>query len=129
MFFKLSSRNAFRDFVRNARKIALSGGTAQTKMQDYTSLYALLSPRLQENERNLNSSPAFSKRCEHWNQRDISSIRVVTTANNPWILFKREFEQALNEVQTLGSHESSNAISRALAWFYATEHRDDWIND
>jgi hypothetical protein len=125
MFFKLTNRNAYRDFVRNARRIALSTDSYQIKFEAYQELYKLLSPRMQENERSLNSQPAFSKRCEHWNQRDISSIRPVTNMNNPWLRFKREFEHALHE----GAYWGSDTISRSLGWFYANDHRDDWICD
>lgn len=125
MFFKLTNRNAYRDFVRNARRIATSNTSYQQKFQDYAELYKLLSPRLLENDRLLNSSPAFSQRCEHWNQRVMSSIRPVTNMRNPWLAFKREFEQALND----GSYHGTDSISRSLGWFYATEHRDDWICD
>jgi hypothetical protein len=125
MFFKLTNRNAYRDFVRNARRIALSSDSYQTKFTAYNELYKLLSPRMQENERSLNSSPAFSKRCEHWNSRDISSIRPVTNMRNPWLRFKREFEHAMKD----GAYWGSDSISRSLGWFYATDHRDDWICD
>lgn len=125
MFFKLTNRNAYRDFVRNARRIALSTDSYQTKFEAYNNLYKLLSPRMIENERFLNSQPAFSQRCEHWNQRDVSSIRPVTNMRNPWLRFKREFENALND----GAYWGSENISRSLGWFYSTDHRDDWICD
>jgi hypothetical protein len=125
MFFKLTNRNAYRDFVRNARRIATSSSNYQTKFEGYRELYKLLAPRMLENERLLNASPAFSQRCEHWNQRDITTIRAVTTNRNPWLAFKREFEEAL----TQGAFYGSNEISRSLGWFYANNHRDDWICD
>lgn len=125
MFFKLTNRNAYRDFVRNARRIALSTDSYQTKFEAYRELYKLLAPRLLENERLLNSQTAFSQRCEHWNQRELSSIRPVTNMSNPWLRFKREFEQAMHE----GAYWGSDTISRSLGWFYATDYRDDWICD
>jgi hypothetical protein len=123
MFFKLTNRNAYRDFVRNARRIALGSESYQQKFAAYHELYKLLSPRMFENERMLNASPAFSQRCEHWNQRDVSAIRPVTSVRNPWLAFKREFEQALKD----GAYWGTDSISRSLGWFYANEHRDDWI--
>lgn len=125
MFFKLTNRNAYRDFVRNARRIAISRDSYQQKFTAYAELYKLLSPRMVENERLILSSPAFSQRCEHWNQRDINSIRPVTNMRNPWLAFKREFEDALKQ----GAYYGSTEISRSLGWFYATDHRDDWIYD
>lgn len=125
MFFKLTNRNAYRDFVRNARRIALTKSSYQTQFEEYKNLYALLSPRLLENERMLNAQPAFSKRCEHWNQRDVASIRTVSNMNNPWLAFKREFEDALQQ----GAYWGTNSISRSLAWFYNNNYRDDWIVD
>jgi hypothetical protein len=129
MFFKLTNRNAYRDFVRNARRVALLKLSTQEQMKEYAQLYSLLSPRMLENETMLNSSPAFSKRVEHWNTRDVASIRPVTNVRNPWLAFKREFEASLNEVQELGSAVCAERISRSLAWFYDNPHRDDWIND
>ena len=124
MFFKFTNRNPFRDLLRNARRVATSDLNDSDKIAAYRDLYRLLSPRLLENERFLNSQPAFSKRSEHWNQRDITSIRPVQNERNPWLRFKREFEQAVaNDTIAL------RAISVALAWFYNELHAEDWIND
>jgi hypothetical protein len=125
MFFKLTNRNPYRDFVRNARRIALGTDSYQTKFDHYKQLYALLAPRMLENERLLNAHPAFSQRCEYWNARDISSIRPVKNERNPWLHFKRQFEHAMSE----GAYWGTDNISRELGWFYANEHRDDWIVD
>ena len=122
MFFKFTNRNPFRDLVRNARRVSQSNLDDAEKMKAYNELYRLISPRLSETERYLNSQTAFSKRCEHWNVRDVSSIRAVTNLRNPWLSFKREFEQAV----TAGDVVS---ISRSLGWFYNSAHIDDWIND
>jgi hypothetical protein len=124
MFFKFTNRNPFRDLLRNARRVATSELTDSDKIAAYRDLHRLISPRLLENERFLNSQPAFSKRSEHWNQRDITSIRPVQNERNPWLRFKREFEQAVaNDTIAL------RAISVALAWFYNENNNDDWIND
>lgn len=124
MFFKFTNRNPFRDLLRNARRVATSELNDSDKIAAYRDLYRLLSPRLLENERFLNSQPSFSKRSEHWNQRDITAIRPVQNERNPWLRFKREFEQAVaNDTIAL------RAISLALAWFYNEQHADDWIND
>lgn len=125
MFFKLTNRNPFRDLVRNARRIATANIDSSEKIKAYNDLYKLLSSRLSETERYLNSQTAFCKRAEHWNKNDISSIRAVTNLRNPWLSFKREFEHAL----TLTGDDSVNAYSRALAWFYANDYTEDWIND
>jgi len=129
MFFKLTRSNPYRDFVRNARRIALSTDDNTAKVNNYVQLYTLLSPRMLENERLLNASPAFSKRAEHWNQRDIASIRAVTNLKNPWLCIKREIATALEHSSNTDVSVACNAISRALGWFYANEHRDDWIVD
>lgn len=129
MFFKLTRSNPYRDFVRNARRIAISNDSAQAKIAAYRELYTLLKPRLFENERLLCNSPAFHQRCEHWNQRDISSIRLITNTANPWLALKREFENGLAVSATEGCALAADCISRSLAWFYASSHRDDWIVD
>ena len=124
MFFKFTNRNPFRDLLRNARRVATSELNDSDKIAAYRDLYRLISPRLLENERFLNSQPAFSKRSEHWNQRDVPSIRPVRNERNPWLRFKLEFEQALPNDEI-----ALRAISVALAWFYNEQHADDWIND
>jgi hypothetical protein len=124
MFFKFTNRNPFRDLLRNARRVATSELNDSDKLQAYRDLHRLISPRLIENERFLNSQTAFSKRAEHWNQRDLHSISPVRNERNPWLRFKREFEQGLTD-DTI----ALRAISTALAWFYNEPFLDDWIND
>ena len=124
MFFKFTNRNPFRDLLRNARRVATSEIPDSEKIQAYRELHRLLSPRLIENERFLNAQTAFCKRAEHWNQRDISGIRAVTNMKNPWLRFKREFEQGISDEAT-----ALRAISVSLAWFYNEINNDDWIND
>ena len=124
MLFKISSKNAYRDFVRNSRRIAISKETNQKKAENYKELYDFLKHKLLENERLLLSSPAFADRCQHWNQRDIKSIRPVKTIKNPWLAFKREFEQALKQSDNSVIEQQ---ISTALAWFYANPYKEDWL--
>ena len=119
MYFKLTSRNPYRDFVRNIKKIASS--SEENKLEQYIALYKLLSPKMLENDRFLTNQAAFGKRCEHWNQRDVSSIKPVTNLKNPWLRFKRDFEQAIN------NKEPSKKIEIALAWFNASEYTEDWL--
>lgn len=125
MFFKLTARNAYRDLVRNARRVAVSQLSDSEKSAAFKELYVMLQPKLYENELTLCTSPAFSKRCEHWNQRDVGSIKPVTSLRNPWLLFKREFEQALQQPQDL----QATLMSKAIMWFYNRDHRDDWLAD
>ena len=125
MFFKLTARNAYRDLVRNARRVAVSQLSDSEKSVAFKELYTMLQPKLHENELTLCASPAFSKRCEHWNQRDVGSIKPVTSLRNPWLLFKREFEQALQQPQDL----QATLMSKAIMWFYNRDHRDDWLAD
>jgi len=125
MFFKLTARNAYRDLVRNARRVAVSQLSDSEKSAAFKELYTMLQPKLHENELTLCTSPAFSKRCEHWNQRDVGSIKPVTSLRNPWLLFKREFEQALQQPQEL----QATLMSKAIMWFYTRDHRDDWLAD
>jgi len=124
MFFKFTNRNPYRDLLRNARRVAVAEVSDDEKIAAYSELHRLIYPRLLENERYLNSQTAFSKRVEHWNQRDIAAIRPVRNERNPWLRFKREFEQALQNEST-----ALRAISVALAWFYNETTNDDWIND
>ena len=121
MYFKLVSKNAYRDFVRNARRISISELSDSEKREAFQELYDLLSPRLDESTRSLNSEAAYASRCQHWNQRDLSVLKPVNTDRNPWIAFKREFVQALR------SKSVCRDIEIALAWFYQQPHRDDWV--
>lgn len=121
MYFKLVSKNGYRDLVRNARRICISQLSEEEKSAAFVELYGILKDKLFESTRSLNTEAAYADRCIHWNQNDLSQIRPVTTTRNPWLLFKREFEQSLD-----GKMPSKN-IEIALAWFYAAPYRDDWI--
>jgi hypothetical protein len=125
MFFKFTARNAYRDLVRNARRIVVSKLSDEEKSEAFKELITLLQPKLHENEKTLCSSPAFAKRCDYWGQLDVASIRPVTTLRNPWLSFKREFEQSLQLPQEL----QATSVSKALMWFMNTSHRDDWLPD
>ena len=123
MFFKLTSRNSYRDLVRNARRISIAAISDSEKSLAFQELYNVLQQKLDETERSLNSQPAYAQRCDHWNQRDVRSIKRVTNERNPWLSFKREFVDALSQ----DSQIHAKRVSVALAWFYATPYRDDWI--
>ena len=121
MYFKLTSKNAYRDLVRNARRISISELSESEKREAFQELYDTLKSRLGETTRTLNSEAAYAKRCMHLNQREIADIQPVTAARNPWLLFKREFVNAIQ------SENPSRSIQISLAWLYAHPHRDDWI--
>lgn len=124
MFFKLTAKNAYRDLIRNARRITVAQITEDEKANSFSELYKLLKPKLYENESCLNSQAAFAKRCQHWNERtDIKSIRPVKNTRNPWLQFKREFEAAIK----YDPEQAVKRISIALAWFYQEPNRDDWL--
>jgi len=123
MYFKLVSKNAYRDLVRNARRICISQISDSEKSTAFKELYETLKRRLGETTRTLNAETAFAKRCIHWNQRDIPLIRPVKTLRNPWLRFKREF------VNGMDAKDAPKRIEIALAWFYASPHRDDWISN
>ena len=126
MRFKMASKNPFRDFVRNLRRISISEHTDEEKNTLFRELWNELSPKLSETEVYLNSSPAFSTRCEHWNYREINldSIVPVTNSANPYLRLKHEFEDAL----LCSSYKSLvKAVSKSLMWFYVTPYRDDWV--
>ena len=129
MFFKLVSKNPYRDLVRNARKIVTSNNTDSDKVKAINALHKLLSAKLLENECFLCSHPAFAKRCNHWNEREIKSIRPVNNKNNPWLTFKREFESAVSHSDNTSYSDTVNKISVALAWFYKNNYKDDWLAD
>ena len=97
MRFKMASRNPFRDFVRNLRRISISDYTDEEKHNLFYELWNNLSPKLSETELYLNSSPAYSSRCEHWNYRElnIQSIVPVSNLKNPYLRLKREFETTI----------------------------------
>ena len=126
MRFKMASRNPFRDFVRNLRRISISDCTDEEKHNLFYELWNNLSPKLSETELYLNSSPAYSSRCEHWNYRDldVQSIVPVSNLKNPYLRLKREFETAMaNE----SNERFVTAVSKSLMWFYVQPYRDDWV--
>lgn len=125
MYYKMKNKNPFRDFIYHSLRIHRSSLSDVDKGKEYLKLYKIMKNRLLENEQYLNSSPAFSKRCAHWNQRNIDSIQPVKNSKNPWIQFKREFESATN-----GSiEEVATFVSISLGWFTSDRYREDWIND
>ena len=121
MYFKLVSKNAYRDLVRNARRISISELSDSEKREAFQELFQLLEKRLDESTRSLNAEAAYASRCQHWNQRDIAVLKPVDTVRNPWLNFKREFVSALR------SKSVCRDIQIALAWFYQQPHRDDWV--
>ncbi len=126
MRFKMASRNPFRDFVRNLRRISISKYTDEEKDDLFHELWYNLSPKLSETELYLNSSPAYSSRCEHWNYRDLDIYSIVPVSNlkNPYLRLKREFETAMaNE----SNERFVTAVSKSLMWFYVQPYRDDWV--
>ena len=125
MYFKLKNKNPFRDFLYHAQRINRSKLTDLERATEYENLYKVIHKRLNESEKFLNSQTAFSKRCIHWNQREVSSIKPVTNSKNPWIMFKREFENAVKANKS----EVATHVSIALGWFHANPYVEDWIND
>ena len=121
MYFKLVSKNGYRDLVRNARRISISELSDSEKREAYQELYEVLKPRLGEMTHLLNAEAAYAQRITHWNERDVAVLRPVTNVRNPWLRFKREFVDAIH------ARNASRAVEVALAWFYQHPHRDDWI--
>ena len=121
MYFKLVSKNGYRDLVRNARRISISDLSDSEKREAYQELYEVLKPRLGEMTHLLNAEAAYAQRITHWNERDVAVLRPVTNVRNPWLRFKREFVDAID------ARNASRAVEVALAWFYQHPHRDDWI--
>jgi len=126
MRFKMASRNPFRDFVRNLRRISISDYTDEEKHNLFYELWNNLSPKLSETELYLNSSPAYSSRCEHWNYRELNVQSIVPVSNlkNPYLRLKREFETAM---AYKSSERFVTAVSKSLMWFYVQPYRDDWV--
>ena len=126
MRFKMASRNPFRDFVRNLRRISISKYTDEEKDNLFHELWDNLSTKLSETELYLNSSPAYSSRCEHWNYRELNVQSIVPVSNlkNPYLRLIREFETAMaNE----SNERFVTAVSKSLMWFYVQPYRDDWV--
>ena len=121
MYFKLTSKNGYRDLVRNARRISISELSDSEKREAYQELYEVLKPRLGEMTHLLNAEAAYAQRITHWNERDVAVLRPVTNVRNPWLRFKREFVDAID------ARNASRAVEVALAWFYQHPHRADWI--
>ena len=126
MRFKMASRNPFRDFVRNLRRISISDRTDEEKHNLFYELWNNLSPKLSETELYLNSSPAYSSRCEHWNYRELNVQSIVPVSNlkNPYLRLKREFETAM---ANKSNERFVTAVSKSLMWFYVQPYRDDWV--
>ena len=126
MRFKMASRNPFRDFVRNLRRISISDYTVEEKHNLFHELWNNLSPKLSETELYLNSSPAYSSRCEHWNYRELNVQSIVPVSNlkNPYLRLKREFETAM---ANKSNERFVTAVSKSLMWFYVQPYRDDWV--
>ena len=126
MRFKMASRNPFRDFVRNLRRISISDHTDEEKHNLFHELWYNLSPKLSETELYLNSSPAYSSRCEHWNYRELNVQSIVPVSNlkNPYLRLKREFETAMADKS---NERFVTAVSKSLMWFYVQPYRDDWV--
>ena len=126
MRFKMASRNPFRDFVRNLRRISISDYTDEEKHNLFHELWNNLSPKLSETELYLNSSPAYSSRCEHWNYRELNVQSIVPVSNlkNPYLRLKREFETAM---ASKSNERFVTAVSKSLMWFYVQPYRDDWV--
>jgi hypothetical protein len=97
------------------------------KCADLKELHAILNAKLLENERYLNSQAAFAQRCTHWNERDVASIKPVTNLKNPWLRFKREFEEVITGEYSY--EQKIIYITTALAWFYVDDYKDDWLVD
>ena len=127
MQFKLTNKNPYRDLVNNVNNIARSAMTDAERVKAYSSLYNILKYKLKENEKYLHSSPAFSERCTYWNYRDIKSIKPVRNMKNPWLAFKRQFENAVNNSHNSSYSEVVITVSKELSWFYATAYRNDWV--
>ena len=127
MRFKMTSKNPFRNFVRNLRRITISDITNEEKIILYHNLWSELNPKLSETERYLTSSPAYSLRCDHWNyyNHNVDSIIPVTNIKNPYLQIKREFTNAITTSKT--SKDLVRAVSKSLMWFYITPYRDDWV--
>ena len=129
MRFKMTSKNPFRNFVRNLRRITISKHSIEEKDILYHDLWNELSLRLSETERYLTSSPAFSSRCEYWNyvKKDskVISITPVTNIKNPYLQIKREFVDAIITCKT--SKDFVRAVSKSLMWFHNTPYKDDWV--
>lgn len=123
MYFNLKHKNPFNCLFDNALLIHRSDLSDEEKGKQYSKLYSILKKRLVENEKYLNASPAFSSRCIHWNQRDISSVKPVNNAKNPWISFKREFESAVNANKV----EVATLVSISIAWLASHKYKNDWI--
>ena len=121
MYFKLVSKNGYRDLVRNARRISISDLSDSEKREAYQELYEVLKPRLGEMTHLLNAEAAYAQRITHWNERDVAVLKPVTNVRNPWLRFKREFVDAID------ARNASCAVQIALAWFYQHPHRDDWV--
>ena len=128
MRFKMTSKNPFRNFAKNLRRITISNISDEEKDTLYHDLWYEISPKLSETELYLNSSLAYSERFNHWNYRSranhIQSIVPVNSSKNPYLVLKHEFAEAMAYTSNKSFVRS---VSRSLMWFYAAPYRDDWV--
>ena len=126
MRFKMTSKNPFRNFARNLRRITIADITAEEKDTLYHDLWCEISPKLSETERYLNSSPAYSSRCDHWNQINstLDSIVPVSNIKNPYLRLKQEFRDAM---ANYSNELFVRSVSKSLMWFQVTPYKDDWV--
>ena len=122
----MTSKNPFRNFARNLRRITIADITAEEKDTLYHDLWCEISPKLSETERYLNSSPAYSTRCDHWNQvnSDVASIVQVSNIKNPYLKLKHEFADAMARTS---NELFVRSVSKSLMWFQVTPYKDDWV--
>ena len=126
MRFKMTSKNPFRNFVKNLRRITISDITDEEKDTLYHDLWCEISPKLSETERYLNSSPAYSSRCDHWNQIKLTPDSIVQVSNmkNPYLKLKQEFTDAMARTS---NELFVRSVSKSLMWFQVTPYKDDWV--
>lgn len=124
----MTSKNPFRNFAKNLRRITISDTTDEEKDTLYHDLWCEMSPKLSETELYLNSSLAFSERFNHWNYcgraNHVYSIVPVNSSKNPYLMLKHEFVDAMT---TKSNQYFVRSVSRSLMWFYAAPYRDDWV--
>jgi hypothetical protein len=125
MYFKVNSKNPYKNLVKNLKKITTCNKSDYEKVNLYRSLYVFLDKSLNNtSEQYLNNYTTYNY--PQWNELMDNKVKyTVTNINNPWLRLKNEFEEHLQD----NPKDLVNSVSKSLSWFYNTPYLEDWITN
>jgi len=120
MKFYLDSRNPYRNFIKNVRKIhSLNSLTLMERSSLYVELYKKLSDK-------------FDKRflVSHPSNKFFQNEDNADKLRNPYLTFQIQFEHALQRFSETEFHGAfCKEVSTELAFLCLTPRREDWLYD